>query len=273
MAGFIQYDTILIVGNGFDINLGFPTSYLDFIESKNFKSLLADRNKLAEYLKTRTNSKNWIDIELELKRYSKIHKGSQPDFHQNFIALSSSLKEYLLGIDYQKFNTDSYAYKLMSNTINEKTLIVDFNYTNSMNNVLNELKTPAENYIKIHGSLSEDNIIFGIEDKSDFHQKDNFLLKSYYENYNPVDLDDSFLYANEFIVFGHSLGETDHPYFKDMFFKCANTIGNHNKKDIKIYCYGEKSKNEISSEIHLMTKQNIRKLRQINNFQMIDIIK
>lgn len=34
---------ILIIGNGFDLNLGLKTSYKDFIQSEHFKDLVAKK--------------------------------------------------------------------------------------------------------------------------------------------------------------------------------------------------------------------------------------
>ncbi|MCK5738176.1 hypothetical protein KAH55_03300 [bacterium] len=67
-----QLDAVLIVGNGFDLNLGFKTGYTDFIKDENFKMLLKSENDLAKYLNNKNNLQNWIDIECELENYSKI---------------------------------------------------------------------------------------------------------------------------------------------------------------------------------------------------------
>ena len=60
-------DTCLIIGNGFDLNLGLPTSYGNFVESEQFKDMVTRGNKLAIHLKSKYELQNWIDIENELK--------------------------------------------------------------------------------------------------------------------------------------------------------------------------------------------------------------
>ena len=68
---FIKYQSALIIGNGFDLSLGLSTSYMDFVNSDEFQILLNMQNQLAIYLKVNAELQNWIDIENELKLYSK----------------------------------------------------------------------------------------------------------------------------------------------------------------------------------------------------------
>ena len=68
---------LLIIGNGFDLNLGLKTSYADFIGSSFFQELANGNNHLAFFLSEmfKFNSKQnqlWIDIEHELKTYSQL---------------------------------------------------------------------------------------------------------------------------------------------------------------------------------------------------------
>lgn len=71
---------ILIIGNGFDLNLGLKTSYKDFLESPEFGDLVERGSDLASYLRRiqgynkRIQGYNtemlWVDVEYELKDYS-----------------------------------------------------------------------------------------------------------------------------------------------------------------------------------------------------------
>ena len=58
---------IAIIGNGFDLNLGLKTSYTNFVNGNEFKSLLNTDNFLADYLSNKHDLQNWIDVENELK--------------------------------------------------------------------------------------------------------------------------------------------------------------------------------------------------------------
>ena len=75
-----DYKLVLVIGNGFDLDLGLPTSYKDFLESSYFRSHLnteivtmkydkdlKEGNNLFRYLREKYVSQNWIDIEKELK--------------------------------------------------------------------------------------------------------------------------------------------------------------------------------------------------------------
>lgn len=65
---------ILIIGNGFDLNLGIASSYADFLTSGPFKKLIEENNFLASFLHTMSEQSQptdvkWVDIEHELKAF------------------------------------------------------------------------------------------------------------------------------------------------------------------------------------------------------------
>ena len=62
-----RYQYVLVIGNGFDLDLGLPTKYSDFIKSLCFDELCEKDNKLANHLREVHDVKNWIDVEEELK--------------------------------------------------------------------------------------------------------------------------------------------------------------------------------------------------------------
>ena len=55
---------LLIIGNGFDIDLGLKTKYSDFIESNCFDE---NKNNLFKSIYRSYKNMNWIDLENELK--------------------------------------------------------------------------------------------------------------------------------------------------------------------------------------------------------------
>ena len=59
---------VLILGNGFDLDLGLKTSYSDFMDSDDFKAIV-DNNYFARYLEEKRSELggNWIDIENEIR--------------------------------------------------------------------------------------------------------------------------------------------------------------------------------------------------------------
>ena len=70
---------LLILGNGFDLNLGFKTSYRDFVENKNrleegrFPFVKRDKNchYLGQFLLRCTQIKKWYDLENALAEYGR----------------------------------------------------------------------------------------------------------------------------------------------------------------------------------------------------------
>jgi len=56
---------VVIIGNGFDLNLGRKTSYKDFIQSDQFKELIQSKNSLCIDLNNQLQERNWVDIEME----------------------------------------------------------------------------------------------------------------------------------------------------------------------------------------------------------------
>lgn len=62
-------DTMLVIGNGFDLTFGLKTSYTDFM--KWFNRNYSFRSYLKEFLNAKLNMQRWIDIENELIYYSK----------------------------------------------------------------------------------------------------------------------------------------------------------------------------------------------------------
>ena len=127
---FNKYQSALIIGNGFDLSLGLSTSYMDFVNSDEFQILLNMQNQLAIYLKVNAELQNWIDIENELKLYSKNEDNAK--FKTEYEALCKQLVVYINNIDYSSINKNSKAYEVLTNLSSTKNnIILDFNYTAS----------------------------------------------------------------------------------------------------------------------------------------------
>lgn len=266
-----NYNTVLIIGNGFDLNLGLSTSYNNFMESEYFQTLLSDGSSLAKYLVQVRNLKNWIDIENQLKQYSTSY-GVPDNFHKEFKSLSSSLKEYLLYyVDYSNINAYSNAFKLIKALEKRKLLLLNFNYTDSIHKVTKNYVTDSFHHIQIHGNTLEDNIIFGVEDSADIHPSHIFLKKSVNDNFNTIDFSHTLLNTNNIIFFGHALGETDHSYFDDFFRRTVLSYEDIIKKrNLIIFHYGEDDKNNFYAQLDKLTYSKIGTLKKLNNFVTLD---
>jgi hypothetical protein len=267
------YRKVFIIGNGFDLNLGLKTKYIDFINSNQFEKLLAQRNSFSLLLKERSTNLRWIDAEKELKNFANNY--SKNINQDDFKVLCECLLEYMHSQNLENNYESTKAYKVIKETCDKDYVILDFNYTDSVEKILASLGTSEssiiENIIKVHGSVKERSIVFGIEDEAKVNPNHLYLQKSYNKNYKGVNLNNLWKAVSEIHIFGHSLGETDHPYFNEFFIQAA--IGNFQRIGLKlfIYYYGEESYKDLMTQINTMTQNQIRNLRQNIHFVPIDI--
>ena len=222
--------TTIIIGNGFDINLGLPTSYTHFIQSPQFADLIGRGNRLAEYLKKKHELQNWVDIENELKRYSI--EEADNNYKDDFSSLCFQLINYINNIDYNLINTSSIGYGLIESFSENpnKFVVLDFNYTQSIKHIFQRKFILSEEVnkqiIKVHGEASNNNIIFGVEDDAPIKPEHVFLRKAFPRYYKAWNFNSIFSKSNQIIFFGHSLGQTDHTYFKRLI-QDSCSDGNH----------------------------------------------
>lgn len=91
---------IYILGNGFDLDLGFDTSYSSFIKSNQFKRLCSNssNNQLAKHIEKEFNNNNalWLDLETTIGTYAnEFSKDKQDDLNHYLEELKLMLKTYL----------------------------------------------------------------------------------------------------------------------------------------------------------------------------------
>ncbi len=269
--------SVLIIGNGFDLNLGLKTSYNDFLNSTNFDLLKNSNNHLANHLIKKHSLQNWIDIENELKNYSKNAKTVESRNYKNdFISLSNTLKDFLNDVKYDNLNTNSESYKLIEKITNDNFVIYDFNYTNTIKKIL--LKNGFsdgeinQKLIKVHGSIEDKQIIFGVEDNADI-KADHIFIKKAFKNNKPVNLYDKIQNVNDIYIFGHSLGETDHTYFNRFFDDICSINGGVNDKKIFLYYYGEDGYENLHRQLDRLTNYRLTIFKQGDKFNPINTLK
>lgn len=205
---------LFIIGNGFDINLGMKTRYLDFLE--NYKSIDTESellNKLKNTISTKL--KDWSDLELALGQYTE-HLNSLDEVDEVVNDIGEKLSNYLLNeekkIDYNKVNGQKLHDYLMYpentlpradiNNINdfkEKWInhhwyinIITLNYTRVLENLLqddienvilkvreNKAQITLQGIEHLHGYV-KNRMIMGVNDKSQiinpsFHDNQDIL--------------------------------------------------------------------------------------------------
>ena len=156
---------LLIIGNGFDLDLGLPTSYNDFLNSSHFKALEKDPNSLAKHLLFKRDKQKWIDVEKELSLFSKLPSTRSSDkFHSQYKEFRLALSSCINDLDYSSINRGSNAAKLITNLYsNKKLTIINFNYSKSVEKILQKPHSYI-NQIFVHGKAEDNSIVFGVED-------------------------------------------------------------------------------------------------------------
>jgi hypothetical protein len=178
---FGDNSTLLIVGNGFDLNLGLKTSYADFIASEQFLEI-CNSNNFAKYLKSKIDIQRWVDIENEIPQYLSgnfidrdavidrespfgesciIINGKKIAVYEAREFLTNNLKQFkteykeikntlvsYLQTQVISANLDNYkdteAYYLLSKVKNLGNLyVLNFNYTSSIEKLIRFMKVDA----------------------------------------------------------------------------------------------------------------------------------
>lgn len=268
------YDAVLIIGNGFDRAFSLETNYESFVEHSLFKELLSKGNNLAQYLYKKKKLKKWIDIENELAIFSRSELPNTLTFYNEFKELSNQLMKYLESLNInEKIDESNIAFQLIKKVNRFKTLIIDFNYTSTVDKILkklNERDNKLIRHLKIHGSLINQDIIFGVDDKAKIRDEHIFLKKSVSQNYKTENFNAILAECNSIGIFGHSLGETDHMYFSDFFRHYTMDKNKYSNKDIAIYYFGEESRLELHMQLDKLTNKSIAKFKRNNRVKFIN---
>lgn len=273
---------ILIIGNGFDLDLGLKSRYRDFMSSTTWektksRDFIISCN-LLQHLEEKNKIETWFDAESELLNYAlEVTEGtyrspqdSDKEGHDLYQAL---LKRYLTKEqESYQLNHNSVAVLLMKAVIENGCFdeIYTFNYTD-INKVLKKagLYSPIR-ITYMHGSLAEhDNIILGIDTDKSIHKNYQFLFKTNSRFYRYNTLIESMEKADEIIFFGHSINGMDFPYFKDFFMRQANPSEGFKRKYITIFTYDNDSDQVIRNNFR-DAGINLRELMQRNNMSFIE---
>ena len=271
------YNKVLIIGNGFDLNLGRPTSYAEFIQSSAFKDLLntqekfgekPNKNMLAHHLKDRASIQNWIDLEIELSTYANKDRSIYEDGYGNLRSEYQSLKTALLDylnklpkIQIQEHG-NKMAYKIMLNLKElDNVLILDFNYTDTIQEFVRELTLDQRvEHKHVHGIAESGDIVLGVHDGA-VSIDNSYLEKSRSNSYLSQNNITSILTTAKCVeIFGHSLGETDNAYFKQYMRNLVE--GEKTNHELTIWHYGEDGADSIHREIVRLTDSRRANLKQ-----------
>ena len=256
--------TLLIIGNGFDLDLGLSTKYSDFRNSPEWQAL---NNKFKELYKqwysegtiedsflTRLNVEGWSDVEEEIGKYVSRHQNPNRALVGLVREQHKAFKKYFM--DYlqrvaitDNVNKQSLAKDIIHRLCHSQCVaqICTFNYTNIIHLCGCTQKENVQ-VRAVHGSLDQGEIIVGCRAKC--NQKENevwyFLYKSYERPKSIVHDGTSISFETEIIFFGHSLNEMDACYFEDLFHLRHQNV---HEKHLTIVCKNEEDEFKIRNNI------------------------
>lgn len=275
-------DTLLIVGNGFDLSMGFKTSYGDFMQSSYFPD--KETSTLCSYLYDQyEENMGWIDIENELSEYSRMlttKKLNAKKFNtildidslrEEYDELKSALKLYLQEETKRAFgpSPDNPA-KRVIDQLPADSKIISFNYTSIIERLtLGKFQDSNGNLLHIHGSLAPyDDIVFGVEDSAKLSKEHVFLYKAHSRHLRVQEFSDWLNSAERIIFYGYSLGDTDRQYFENFFRKLCS--GDNTYTELVFYYYGQASYDNLIWQLQMLTNHKLTQLQIQNKIEFID---
>ena len=281
---------LVIIGNGFDLDLELKTSYKDFMISDTFKEYRNEshsqpndpysRLNLFDYLQDRFdgNDKRWIDIEIELRDFAHDIDLTNYDSQEkaigyiktSFNQIRSALTEYLTTVDYSSVNIQSAAIETLKAIRGGRNCMVyNFNYTDISRLYRYIGGSPSFSVYNIHGTLKEKSIVLGFDKIPLRYQDLDFMVKYQSDSFkspdNSCDIRKDLEEAEEVLVFGHTLGSTDHSYFQE-FLQQQIGLTRDKRTQITIVTLNAKARREINREIDEMT-DNESEMLNINFIQ------
>lgn len=143
--------TLVIIGNGFDLNLGLKSRFIDFIHSPQYKSIDVNYDIY--------NYEDWSD--LENRYYEEIVNGSAgvPGWDIWFGNFKEVVRAFINYLDIEESKLESKGvneirnrHKNISKVLNSAQCIINFNYTQTLEHIF---KVRSEKINYIHGSIKE----------------------------------------------------------------------------------------------------------------------
>lgn len=254
---------VLIIGNGFDLDLGLNTRYSDFAKSEEWDYLYASNNfdcgSLAAYLYKMSKTDNWFDIEKCIKGYVQ-DKELRKEFDINNIYidkwflkdLEEAFDKYLSGeLLFSPLKSNSLASQLISANSKNSCFnsIYSFNFVeySLLSYIANGHVENLENVQYVHG-IGHD-IIFGIDENGCKTTHYSFTKKVMHPKYPSTNIISDLLEADDIIIFGHSINEIDWNYFK-MFFQNSCIVRDNQSRKITIITKDDNSKKQLKDNLN-----------------------
>ena len=264
---------LLIIGNGFDLDLGLKTSYQDFAKSRYWPQNISN-SSLGKYI-ARAKVNHWFDLEEILAKYGETYEGltkkEVEDNKASFYQLLNGLYRYLSNIEAQiadiwSIKRHSIAADLLrafcSHTVPQS--LYSFNYT-SLEKIGKALEIEQDiTYKHVHGSIGK-HMILGVGESYRFTSND-FLYKLNQRGQESSGISEALAKSDIIVFFGHSLSKNDHFYFKSFFDDVAT--GKHKYKYIRVFTFNQGSKAAILRSLRTLGT-DLGNLQNNSDFQIL----
>ena len=242
-------DKYIVVGNGFDMNIGIKSSYQSFLDDIGENYKLKEPSDFYKFnpLFQKDFNDNWSDFEGVFENL--IFNANSIEDKKLACQTVDTYNQALEGLELQFYTYLSREYRQWKQPIVRKVnpvyssifrdaKVFNFNYTNTLTDI--GLKDLADKVYQVHGSLENRNIIFGggflehnrvseivlpnstDNDKLVRIKKDHLLLKERDEMIRDIGSDDEM----DLYILGHSIAGTD-----------LNFLSKWIKKARKIYLF------------------------------------
>ena len=269
-------NTLFILGNGFDIDLGFHTSYRHFFLSEQFPFVDNDQliHDLGHFVYNQGAKEKWYDLENILAEYGREERiisaekvdGDKEDFKR----LVQGLADYLLTIDLRAPKEESTA-ALLLRAADDPLLpptVYTFNYTD-FEIISHALRLGYSKAYHVHGSINNADFVLGAGEYMRLGPNASYLHKTSNVRYDSRGILNAISKYDAVIIFGLSLSRVDYQYFEDYFKDVANRrYLDLDRKFIRIFTYDEQSRQEILDNLRGMNSGLI-KLMGYSDFDIV----
>lgn len=276
---------LMIIGNGFDLDLGRKSRYSDYRSSRHWPFNHINHNGLGYYIENNAkNNSNWFDIEQLLRDYgdenSKEYDKTNPLLRPtklnqdelDFKFLNKGLSKYIESINTTPVICDSAAARVLDAVLNNGSFkIYSFNYS-SLKNIARQVGfTHHFDHEHVHGLAANKSAILGVDDVVDLREGYDFMYKTFSRFYKSHPIQYDLIDAEEVIFFGLSLGKIDYPYFQDFFRSLCESENKdrNNSKKVTIITYDDYSRRQILRQLREM---NYRRTNYLFGLNQVDFI-
>ena len=260
---------IYVIGNGFDIDLGWRTSYKDFYESISKRWITLFRpgeDCLYAYLFDHAGE-NWYDLERTIYDYCLLKSKGDLDEdimnrdYRDYESIKRLLERFVNERSSTPVNENSKAYEILKSYVEKSSHtdlpqdmrpeLISFNYT-PLEKVAKQINPKADfRYIPIHGTIEKNSCIFGFHNDPQIRGLYRDMQKSMDDNYDPGQITPLLLDAKSITFFGLSMGYIDAVYFRDVL-KAASQPGDIRSRktmDIEFITRDKQSKKDIKKNL------------------------